>query len=98
MFHCPVSQALVVLANNRVAAAVAWVKKYFVAASTARGWWFWVIRGRMARVLISRPIQANSQWELANVIVVPRPRVNKSRAKMQGFISKGGNLTDILGA
>lgn len=32
--------------------------------------------GTMARVLISRPIHANSQWELAKVIVVPRPRLD----------------------
>lgn len=35
--HCPVSQALVVLAKRSMAAAVAWARKYFVAASTARG-------------------------------------------------------------
>ena len=36
--HSPVIQAFVVLANRIMAAAVAWVKKYFVVASTARGW------------------------------------------------------------
>lgn len=36
----------------------------------------------MARVLISRPIQARSQWELANVIVVPRPRPSSRTVKM----------------
>lgn len=36
----------------------------------------------MARVLISRPIQASSQWELAKVIVVPKPKANRSKAKM----------------
>ena len=74
MFHSPVIQALVVLANRIRAAAVAWVRKYLVVASTARGWWCWVINGMMARVLISRPIQAKSQCELANVTVVPSPR------------------------
>lgn len=38
MLHSPVIQAFVVLANRIIAAAVAWVKKYFVVASTARGW------------------------------------------------------------
>lgn len=38
MSHCPVSQAFVVLANKSMAAAVAWTRKYLVAASTARGW------------------------------------------------------------
>ena len=82
MSHCPVSQALVVLANKSIAAAVACVRKYFVVASTARGWWCWAISGMMARVLISRPIQASSQWELANVIVVPRPKPNNRTARM----------------
>lgn len=36
----------------------------------------------MARVLISRPIQARSQWELMNVIVVPKPKLNSKVAKM----------------
>ena len=34
----PVIQAFVEPANKIMAAAVAWVKKYFVVASTARGW------------------------------------------------------------
>lgn len=76
------SQALVVLAKRIVAAAVACVRKYLVVASTARGWWWRAISGRIARVLISRPIQASSQCELANVIVVPRPRPNRRVAKM----------------
>lgn len=37
MSHWPVIQAFVVPANRRSAEAVAWVKKYFVVASTARG-------------------------------------------------------------
>ena len=82
MSHCPVSQALVVLANSSIAAAAAWVRKYFVAASTARGWWYWAMRGMMARVFISRPIHARSQWELEKVIVVPRPRPSRRVAKI----------------
>ena len=74
IFHSPVIQAFVVLANRIKAAAVAWVRKYLVVASTARGWGCWVISGIMARVLISRPIQASSQCELANVTLVPSPR------------------------
>lgn len=97
MCHCPVSQALVVLANNSMAAAAAWVRKYLVVASTARGWWCWAISGIMARVLISSPIQARSQCELINVIVVPRPSPNNKVAKMYGFISKGRILTNMFG-
>lgn len=36
--HSPRVQAFVMLANNNKAEAVACVRKYFVAASTARGW------------------------------------------------------------
>lgn len=61
MCHCPVSQALVVLANSNIAAAVAWVRKYFVVASTARGWCCCAISGIIARVFISSPIHARSQ-------------------------------------
>ena len=68
-----------------------------MAASTARGWCCWAMRGRIARVLISSPIQASSQWELANVMVVPSPRLNNRVAKMYGFISKGRGLTYIFG-
>lgn len=82
MAHSPDIQALIMLANIIVAAAAAWAKKYLVAASTARGWWCWVIRGKIARVLISSPIQANSQWELAKVSVVPRPRLSRKIARM----------------
>lgn len=55
------------------------------------------MRGRIARVLISRPIQASSQCELANVIVVPRPRPNSRVVRMWGLISKGRGLTYIFG-
>lgn len=82
MCHWPVSHAFVVLANSSMAAAVAWVRKYLVVASTARGLWDWAISGIIARVLISRPIQASSQCELAKVIVVPKPRPNSSVAKI----------------
>lgn len=75
--HSPVIQAFVVLANMIIAAAVAWVRKYFVVASTARGWWCCAMSGTIARVLISNPIQARSQWELAKVKVVPRPRLDR---------------------
>lgn len=97
MSHCPVIHAFVVLANRIRAAAPAWIIKYFVVASTARGWWCWVISGIIARVLISSPIQAISQWELAKVRVVPRPKLNKRMERIKGFISKGRNLTNMFG-
>lgn len=73
MSHCPVNHAFVVLAKRSMAAAVACARKYLVVASTARGCECCAIRGMIARVFISRPIQASSQCELAKVIVVPRP-------------------------
>lgn len=51
----------------------------------------------MARVFISSPIHASSQCELANVIVVPRPRPNRRVAKMYGLISKRRILTNMFG-
>ena len=71
-----------VLANRSMAAAAACARKYFVVASTARGWWCCAIRGRMARVFISMPIQASSQCELAKVMVVPRPRPRNKVGKI----------------
>ena len=53
--------------------------------------------GRMAIVLISSPIQARSQWELAKVIVVPRPSARSSVVIMKGLISKGRILTNMSG-
>lgn len=75
----PVNQALVMLANKITAAAVDWVRKYLVVASTARGWCWRAIRGIIANVLISKPIQAKSQWELEKVNTVPRPRLIMKR-------------------
>lgn len=97
MCHNPVSQAFMVAENSRMVAAVAWVRKYLVVASVARGWWCRLIRGMMARVLISRPIHAINQWELDSVIMVPRLSPNSRVIKMWGFISKGGILTNIIG-
>lgn len=97
MLHSPVIQALVVLANRIIAAAVAWVRKYFVVASTARGWWCCAINGAIASVLISKPIQARSQWELAKVNVVPSPRLDSRIISTYGFIGGGGTLTVMFG-
>lgn len=58
MSHCPVCHALIVLENRTRAEAAACTRKYLTAASIARGWWDFEIRGMIARVLISRPVQA----------------------------------------
>lgn len=89
MSHCPVCQALVMLENRTRAEAVAWVIKYLVAASMARGWWDFAISGRMERVLISSPAQAMIQWLLVMVMVVPNNRLRANISLAWGFISGG---------
>lgn len=84
-------------AKRIMAAAVAWARKYFVAASTARGKWGRAISGTIARELISRPIQARSQWELEKVTVEPSPRARSKVENISGLISEGRGLTYILG-
>lgn len=44
--------------------AVAWVRKYFVAASIARGLMFFINTGIIASKFISNPIQMSSHCEL----------------------------------
>lgn len=60
-----------------------------MAASTARGWWLEAKRGIIARVLISKPIQASNQWWLDNVIRVPRPKAEIKQDWAKGPIGKG---------
>lgn len=69
--------------------AVDWVRKYLIAASIARGWCDFEISGMMARVLISRPVQAKIQWLLEIVILVPRARLMIEISFAWGFISEG---------
>lgn len=57
----PVCHALIILENKIMDEAIAWIIKYFVAASVARGWWCLARIGMMARVLSSSPIQARNQ-------------------------------------
>lgn len=61
MSHCPVCHALTMPENSTSVEAAAWTRKYLVAASMARGWCDFEIKGRMANVLISRPVQARIQ-------------------------------------
>lgn len=56
----------------------------------ARGWWDFEIRGIIARVLISNPVQAIIQWLLEIVIVVPRTKLMEKMRLAYGFISEGG--------
>lgn len=53
--------------------------------------------GRIARVLISRPIQAKSQWELTNVREVPVPSARSSVVSVVTVISRRRTLTNMFG-
>lgn len=90
MSHCPVNHALIMLEKSSSVEAAACVRKYLVVASIARGWWDFEIMGRMARVLISSPVQAIAQWLLVIVIVVPRARLVIEISFAKGLISRGG--------
>ena len=74
------------------AEANAWIKKYLVVASVARGWWVVISRGRNASVLISNPSHTKNQLDLINTIPVPVNIVSKKRRRISGLISKRGNL------
>lgn len=66
-------------------------------ASVARGWCDLAINGIIAKVLISRPIHAINQCELAKVNIVPRPMLNIKILSTYSAISEGRILTNILG-
>lgn len=90
-----VFSAFMVVANRIVMEARVCVRKYFVVASVARGWWGLEIIGTMDRVLISRQTQAISQC----VVVVVNKVLMMMLAVMVisdiGLISKGP--VDIFG-
>lgn len=87
--HWPECSRLIIMASNSNIEAVAWVRKYLVAASVDRGWWVFVSMGMMANIFISKPIHTVSQWELVITIIVPRIMVDIIREKIIGFISTG---------
>lgn len=73
--HCPVEIAVIMIAIIMIMDAVAWMRKYFVAASVDRGFLLFIRMGMMANMLISKPIHINNQCELIKVIIVPENRV-----------------------
>ena len=73
--HCPEFIVLIIIAIIRIIDAVAWVRKYLVAASMGRDDVFLVRIGMMANIFISRPTQVKSQCELIIVRIVPINRV-----------------------
>ena len=62
------------------------MRKYLIAASMARGWCDFEMKGMMARVLISSPVQASIQWLLEIVMVVPSTRLRESVSFVRGLI------------
>lgn len=61
MVHCPEDIRSRVMASISSMDAVAWIRKYFVAASMARGLKFFIRIGTIASMFISNPIQIISQ-------------------------------------
>lgn len=90
MVHWPECSRLVIMASMSSMDAVAWVRKYLVEASMARGLYRFISMGMTASMFISNPIQMRSQWELIITIRVPRIMVEEIMEKMRGFISTGG--------
>ncbi len=58
MSNCPVFQTLLIIENRSNDEAAAWVKKYLMEASIARGWCCLAISGMIASILISSPTHA----------------------------------------
>lgn len=87
--HWPVSSRLMMIPSMRSMDAVAWVRKYFVDASMARGLNFFIIMGMMASIFISNPIQIVSQWELISTMMVPEMTVDIMMVRTRGLISTG---------
>lgn len=87
--HCSECSKLIMIPIIRSIEAVACVRKYFVAASVARGLYFFMRMGMMASRFISKPIQTISQWEAVITIMVPEITVNVMIIKMGGLISMG---------
>lgn len=85
----PVNIRLVIAAIIRSMDAVAWVRKYFVAASVDRGLCSFVIRGMMAIIFISNPTQIMNQCELVITIRVPATIVVNTSVRVMGLISTG---------
>lgn len=89
MVHWPEYKRLMITASIRSMDAVAWVRKYLVAASVERGWWVFISMGMIASMFISNPIHTISQWELVITMVVPKMTVDIITEKIMGFISTG---------
>ncbi len=72
MAHCPGYILLCIIAIMRIIDAVDCTRKYLVAASVEREFVFLIRIEVKANIFISRPVQARNQWELSDVIRVPK--------------------------
>lgn len=79
----------VITANIKIIDAVAWIRKYLVAASVDRGLALLIITGIIDSMLISKPTQISNQWRLRRTIIVPEIKVMKIVVAVKGFISTG---------
>lgn len=95
--HRPEEIKLRVIEARKIMDAVAWVRKYFVAASVERGEGFLVRIGIIASMLISRPIQMSRRWELNRAMKVPESTVRIIDKLVIIFISTGRGITNIFG-
>lgn len=89
MDQWPVYNRLVIAAIMRSMDAVAWVRKYFVAASVDRGLCCFVNSGIIASIFISNPTQVINQCELVITIRVPEIIVVNTNDRIAGLISTG---------
>lgn len=84
-----VFRAFIVAASSMAIEAKVWVRKYFVAASVARGWCGLEIIGVIESVLISRQAQAISQCVDVVTRIVLRVMLREIISQVMRFISKG---------
>lgn len=87
--HWPENMIFVITANIKIIDAVAWIRKYLVAASVDRGLALLIITGIIDSMLISKPTQISNQWRLRRTIIVPEIKVMKIVVAVKGFISTG---------
>lgn len=85
----PVYSRLMIAAIIKSMDAVAWVRKYFVAASVDRGLCSFVSSGIIASIFISKPTQVMNQCELVITTRVPEIIVVNTSERIAGLISTG---------
>lgn len=82
-------RAFIVAASSIAMDARVWVRKYFVAASVARGWCGFEIMGTMESVLISRQAHVITQCVDVATRIVLRVMLEEIASQDIRFIGKG---------